>query len=318
MFSFGFQQAFRRGFQPEDILFFNKCLDSASNVIKCVIDSLAPSGYFRYAPDGHFVFASFASAFLLKLLRPEFSTFLTRDQTNQIFGLIGKLIQVLASSEVSIDDRHTPKLYARFLAGLLAKHQPGGPSSGRLHPRHPPEGQIPDSESQGEHGQMGSGGGASQGVFHVNTAGSQAGNSPHRGASQRPLGHVGQGFPDQAVVRHASPLSMESTPMESTPIYEAEATYAVGTGPLELTSADAQFGYGELGGTLTGYVGGGVSEEEMLATMHALKSPVWWENMMMPGFSWPDMAMRGQPNPYQTNLLGLNAGPIPQSMPLHS
>ena len=67
MYSFGFQQAFRRGFQQGDELFFSKCMEAASNVIKCVIDTLAPSGYFRYAPDGHFVFASFASAFLLKV-----------------------------------------------------------------------------------------------------------------------------------------------------------------------------------------------------------------------------------------------------------
>ena len=52
-------------FQFSDTLL--QCLQSASNVIKCVIDNLGPSGYFRYAPDGHFVFAAFASAFLLKV-----------------------------------------------------------------------------------------------------------------------------------------------------------------------------------------------------------------------------------------------------------
>ena len=66
-----------------------------------LVDSLIPTGYMRTSPDGHFVFASFASAFLLKLMRPEFAEFVSQEQSTQIFSLIGKLIQVLASSEAS-------------------------------------------------------------------------------------------------------------------------------------------------------------------------------------------------------------------------
>ena len=65
---------------------------------------------------------------------------------------------------------------------------------------------------------------------------------------------------------------MEST---STPIYEADATYAVGTGPLELSSADAIVAFGGEGAEMT--------DQELLATMHTLKNPTWWDNMMMPG-----------------------------------
>jgi hypothetical protein len=67
MFSFGFQQAYQRGLQQSDHIFFTKCLESAKTVIETMIDTLAPSGYMKYAPDGHFVFATFASAFLLKV-----------------------------------------------------------------------------------------------------------------------------------------------------------------------------------------------------------------------------------------------------------
>jgi hypothetical protein len=61
-------------------------LEAATSVVENMVDGLAPSGYMRYAPDGwspsshfcdfkiliiaflgHFVFASFASAFLLKV-----------------------------------------------------------------------------------------------------------------------------------------------------------------------------------------------------------------------------------------------------------
>ena len=227
------------------------------------------------------------------MLRPEFVNFISRDQTNQIYTLIGKLIQVLASSEVSIDDRHTPKLYARFLAGLLAKHQPGGSSSGRLHPGRPHEGQTQDPSGAGGQGPMGLGGGPTQGVFHINTSAQGGSMSPHGGmGSQRALGSVMGGVPDLVGQGQlASPLSITSTttPMD-TPVYEAEATYAIGTGPLELTSSEGvQFGLGlGFGGGGFGGVGGvggygAIQDEEMLATMHAIKNPAFWEDKMMPG-----------------------------------
>jgi hypothetical protein len=69
MFSFGFQQAFHRGIERSDQVFFTKvyflfssssfcahldpkCLEAAKSVIVNMVDKLAPSGYMRYAPDG--------------------------------------------------------------------------------------------------------------------------------------------------------------------------------------------------------------------------------------------------------------------------
>ena len=49
------------------LTFVFQCLESAKAVIQNMVEKLAPSGYMRYAPDGHFIFASFASAFLLKV-----------------------------------------------------------------------------------------------------------------------------------------------------------------------------------------------------------------------------------------------------------
>lgn len=77
MYSFGFQQAYQRGFEPGDEIFFTKvnwlcsgtyfpltirqCFEAAKAVIKNFIDVLAPSGYMRYSADGlsssHFVVA---------------------------------------------------------------------------------------------------------------------------------------------------------------------------------------------------------------------------------------------------------------------
>ena len=75
MFSFGFQQAYQRGFENEDAIYFttvrissclssdafvsccnlrlrDQCLESAKAVIENMINGLAPTGYMRYAPDG--------------------------------------------------------------------------------------------------------------------------------------------------------------------------------------------------------------------------------------------------------------------------
>ncbi|KAI0643341.1 fungal-specific transcription factor domain-containing protein [Trametes meyenii] len=123
MWSFGFQQAFKRGFQPEDQLLLDKCFESAKTVIVTLIDTLTPSGYMRTSPDAHFVYSSFASAFLLKLLRPEFSTFVSHEMQTEIFDLISRLINTLRSPEIAIDERHSPALHSRFLHGLLRKHR---------------------------------------------------------------------------------------------------------------------------------------------------------------------------------------------------
>jgi hypothetical protein len=73
MFSFGFQKAYQRGFEADDEVFFakvrillrhavsaeinanpafSKSLESAKAVVTVLVDSLVPTGYIRYAPDG--------------------------------------------------------------------------------------------------------------------------------------------------------------------------------------------------------------------------------------------------------------------------
>jgi hypothetical protein len=63
----------------------------------------------RFAPDGHFVFTSFAAAFLLKLLRPSFAGIVGRKHREEILSLVKKLVKLFASPEVAVDDRHTQK-----------------------------------------------------------------------------------------------------------------------------------------------------------------------------------------------------------------
>jgi len=250
MFSFGFQQAFQRGIEPGDHVYFSKCLDAAKSVIRNMIEGLAPSGYMRCAPDGHFIFASFASAFLLKLLRPEFSNLLNKEQESEIFDLIGRLIQTLSSPEIAIDDRHTPKLYARFLAGLLSQHRGDGATVGRLHPQLPPHNNSNPPPPE------------------YNT-GVTAPSSSTFSISQ-PLGR------DQGYSQGGFNNTMKKP--DTTPIYRQEATFSAGTGQIHF-GTDME---------ISMFEPGGVSDEEVLATMQALKNPAWWDNMMMPGFSWPE------------------------------
>ncbi|EIW74294.1 hypothetical protein CONPUDRAFT_67760 [Coniophora puteana RWD-64-598 SS2] len=152
VYSFGFQQAFERGMQASDDIFFKKCFEAAKLVIVHVITVIAPSGYLRYAPDGHFIFASFASAFLLKLLRPEFLHLLTSQMESDIFDVIHQLINVYNSEQVAIDERHTPKLYARFLTGLLSRYRKGGAAiMSNRQQQFPPDGQsVGTSPSSGQ------------------------------------------------------------------------------------------------------------------------------------------------------------------------
>jgi len=58
-----------------------------------------------------------------------------------------------------------------------------------------------------------------------------------------------------------------------TSIYMPEATFA-------------NNGANPLGSTFDWTYGANVfSDEEMLATMQAIKNPTWWSNMMMPGYA---------------------------------
>ncbi|KAF8177381.1 hypothetical protein K438DRAFT_1845777 [Mycena galopus ATCC 62051] len=246
MFSFGFQQAYQQGLQIAGHIFFTKCLESAKAVLRNMVEGLAPTGFMRYSPDGHFVIASFASAFLLKLLRPEFSDLIPKKEENQVYDLIGRLIQTLSSPEIAIDDRHTPKLYARFLVGLLSRDRREGATVGRLLPQ-PPAQQSVSGSSSSDYG-------------HKSRISSTFTISPMPGAGAI-LGpeHELHGYQQH---NYAAPESI------ATPVYLPEATYG---GPVQY-------------GTEMDLGRGLPDEEQMLAAMQAPRQPAFWTNMMLPGF----------------------------------
>ncbi|KAK0234481.1 hypothetical protein EDD85DRAFT_84347 [Armillaria nabsnona] len=130
IFSFGFHQVYHAGIETWYNYFFTKCLEYAKSVIRCMNEDLVPSGFMRYAPDRHFMCAAFAAVFLFKLLRPEFLSRLDKADKDESVKLIEILISKLSSSDIVVDDRHTPKLYARFLAVVLGKYRHSGQETG--------------------------------------------------------------------------------------------------------------------------------------------------------------------------------------------
>ncbi|EPS93162.1 hypothetical protein FOMPIDRAFT_63796 [Fomitopsis schrenkii] len=250
MYSFGFQQAYRRGIQPEDQIFIDNCFQAAKSVVLCMIDTLCPSGYMRFSPDGHFIFASFASAFLLKLMRPEFKAFITSTRETEIFDLIHRLIQTLQSPEIAIDERHTPKLHARFLAGLLTKHRRDIATAGRIQTQ-----QQPPAAQVSPHSQP-----TPSGSTHTFSTSTSAGTSP------------GETTYSGGDMSYAASGEGQLLAAPGEPVYQQDTAYAAGTGPMEV------FDFGN------------VAEQgvETLGALQALQSPSYWRDMMMPGYSWPE------------------------------
>lgn len=98
--------------------FLLQSIQAASSVLNIFVEKLVPTGFLRFAPDCYYVFAGFASAFLLKLTQPKFHNVLESSQRSRIFELVGRLVKAL--SHIG-DEKSTPALYSKFLKSLLKK-----------------------------------------------------------------------------------------------------------------------------------------------------------------------------------------------------
>lgn len=120
--SFGFQHVFSKKYDVENP-FLIRCLSAACDVVDVMVNELGRTEqriYLRHGPEAQKVFTTFAAAFLVKLLQPKFAPYLSPDQCEHIRVRVQNVIDLFGSPEVAIDDRHGPKLYSRFLKGLLA------------------------------------------------------------------------------------------------------------------------------------------------------------------------------------------------------
>ncbi|KAH9481451.1 Transcriptional activator of proteases prtT [Psilocybe cubensis] len=122
--SYGFQHAFGKTDRVNENPFLERCLRAAFDVVDALVSDICRPGqlhFVKHGPEAQSVFVTFASAFLVKLLQPRFTTYLTPETRAKIRSQVQKVADLLGSPEVAIDERHGPKLYSRFLEKLLAK-----------------------------------------------------------------------------------------------------------------------------------------------------------------------------------------------------
>ncbi|KAG6879520.1 hypothetical protein C0992_001853 [Termitomyces sp. T32_za158] len=117
----GFQHAVKSGLSKDSEI-LQKSIKAAREVIQIMAERLFPTGHLRFAMGAHFLYVSFAAAFLINLLRPTLLHLLDGKTQSEIIQDVQDLIKILGSEDVAIDTRHTPALYCRFLSSLLAKH----------------------------------------------------------------------------------------------------------------------------------------------------------------------------------------------------
>lgn len=119
--SYAFQHAFGKAGMDENP-FLTRCLTAATDVVTTVVDNIGRPNqrkFLRHGPEAQSVFVTFAAAFLVKLLQPKFATYLSLQQRLDIRRHVMNVIELFGGPEVALDDRHGPKLYARFLKNLL-------------------------------------------------------------------------------------------------------------------------------------------------------------------------------------------------------
>ncbi|KIY71047.1 hypothetical protein CYLTODRAFT_346620 [Cylindrobasidium torrendii FP15055 ss-10] len=112
--SFGLQNALQAA--PVNIgHFFARVYTSAMNCASLVRDQMGPLGFLKYSPDSHCVQISYAVLSLLKLVRPEFASYMQDQQ--RILQVVQEVADVFDRS--SANPQHTTALYAGFLRALL-------------------------------------------------------------------------------------------------------------------------------------------------------------------------------------------------------
>jgi len=223
---------------------------------------------------------------------------------DEIFELISRLITTL--HDLAIDERHTPHLYARFLASLLMRHRKGGSAvAGRL--QHiPPQSKV-SHQSQPHN-------------FPSNPSLSSSGTG-YSGAAVP--GTLQQGRDNDVMQMSlnrgtSSSLTQALTPPPGTAMHSEDA-YALARPPVvtnRVPNDNMDVGMADI-----------VSEHGPPAAMQPLNDD-WWRNMMMPGyvscclrfsaawlifqpqrFSWPEGAhLNGVSESYNDGIPGIHPG----------
>ncbi|KAG8811426.1 hypothetical protein FRC17_002458 [Serendipita sp. 399] len=270
--SLGFQQVVQKrngnheGPRPEIV---KRCLNAASSVLSTVVEDLAPTDYLRFAPDGHFVFSSFAAAFLIKMLRPEHAIFLEGDERTQIMDIVERLIDTFKSPRIAVDARHTPMLYSRFLASLITNYKEDG--AGEIGDGATSVDSVgvptPPMLKQDIH--------SPQGQVGVKSAGISAAMKRHRPS------------PSIEISPAPDPTSNGPPPPPQT-IFDPDSMMENTLFPA-MDEANATASTVHAASTVHGgsQYGGQVGPGQMLLPMYAINNDGFWNSMLPPGLTWP-------------------------------
>ncbi|CAE6458081.1 unnamed protein product [Rhizoctonia solani] len=298
IFSFGLQQASQRGLEMGKI-FFNKCYKAACEVIRIAIEVLAPSGRLKHAPDGHF------------MLSPQFAAAYERSQSQHTISLVTRLTKVLSSSEVSIDDRHSPRLYSRLLTSLVQKHIQelmvlAPPSNANANGGAATSGLAPGPSVTQSNGKGPANGGPQRsnpfvaGLMHEYLP---SGNSPSPFEADKASDQIGVA----PLVRIKSPPIVIHSPtidqsMQTVGLNGAghHRSLSDGQRPASNDITGGYFMVKPSGDTLPPMAGTGQGEtittdvrsnlefendHDMLAAMAAIQDPQWWDTRLLPGWN---------------------------------
>ncbi|KAH9949980.1 hypothetical protein B0H21DRAFT_832802 [Amylocystis lapponica] len=272
--SVGFQHSFSKTGTNDEVPFMKRCLRAAMDVVTAVVDDIGipeQRVYLRHGAEAQSVFVTFASAFLVKLLQPKYH--LPRDQRADIRQSVQRVIDLLGSPEVAIDERHGPMLYARFLQGLLASpmarldHSPASTKRNTGSPRNVKPKRSVSSKSP--------------------PPASELENALGTGSARQSL---------SPPISDASPLTPPQVSVD--PYAQSQAGMAA-YAPQQQMVTDF---------TTPPYLAAPLPfDSELLQTMHSLTDLNTWPNMMvLPGFNW--MVPDNDSNMRMDQTIGMGPG----------
>jgi hypothetical protein len=280
MLSLGFQQAVQKGVAnvSPGIDVVKRCLDAACGVVRTVVEDLAPTGYLRFAPDGHFVFSSFASAFLIKLLRPEHAALLEADERSMIIDLVQRLVDTLKDPRIAVDERHTPMLYSRFLAGLISKYKPGEEDATDEEKSRADTAELstPPPHDQPQE---------TSGTAKQPSSTTESGYSRHRPSPSIEISPPAPepGFDQSGGMPQSmfEPWVMDSSLLPPNQMGQEDSN-ATSYAPSTIHPASTIHG-----GSQYGMADTAMMDNHILAPMMAMDNDAFWGHVMPPGLSWP-------------------------------
>ncbi|KAL0572188.1 hypothetical protein V5O48_009783, partial [Marasmius crinis-equi] len=271
--SYGFQHAFGKNGSNDqnEKPFLMRCISAATDVITAVVETNNRENswiFVRHGPDAQSVFVVFAAAFLVKILQPKFVPHLDDALRTDIRRRVQSTIDYLGSPQVGMDEKHGPKMYAKFLKTLLAS--PLVSSGGDITRRKSAKLKSPVSTT-------------SDASNHFNqSAGGSASNHPSPSTSYSlspPPSHEAMSF-DQFAPSHGS-----ADPFAPSPSFSAGA----GSSQFDASGLDMNLGLDNYFQAATAGTVAPMTDDEMIQSMSMnMQQPLSDPNQQwqVPGMNW--------------------------------